>query len=521
MNERLALPANLQRASDPGAPRSLRAQVVVVGLGAGGSMALHDLARAGVDVIGLETGPWLPTAAMTGREEQMMPVLFAEGAARATMDMGVQILQGRGVGGSTLHNTNLCKRLPPAILDAWERDDPSLGRALRQGLDEDFASVERLLNVHPVPDVRVNANNDVLAAGTRALGYDGGRLAHNRDDDCRGSGLCELGCPNGGKVNGAKALVPPALAAGARVLTEARAHRLLLDRRGRVRGVEGRAFDLSTGRDLHGFTVHAEHVVLAGSATGSAALCLRSGLPDPHGLTGANLRMHPGGYCVGIFDGPEQPPVRGWLGVPQSEECTEFLRFDDEARRVWLVAGFAHPGAAAGLLGGFGRAHGELMRLYPRIAVGIAMVHDYSRGRVSPGPGEQIHVRYEMNGDDRAQLALGLRELGNIYLAAGARRVLIPTRRPFFARCASELDGLRAEDLGPLDPPLVAVHPMGTLAMGSTPERGVVDAHGAHHHVPGLSVADSSLFPTSIGGPPQITIYTLARRVARAVIANL
>jgi len=36
-----------------------------------------------------------------------------------------------------------------------------------------------------------------------------------------------------------------------------------------------------------------------------------------------------------------------------------------------------------------------------------------------------------------------------------------------------------------------------------------------------LFVADGSLFPTSIGGPPQISIYTFGRRVAREVAAML
>jgi choline dehydrogenase-like flavoprotein len=45
----------------------------------------------------------------------------------------------------------------------------------------------------------------------------------------------------------------------------------------------------------------------------------------------------------------------------------------------------------------------------------------------------------------------------------------------------------------------------------------VVDVDGRHHLVDNLWVADGSLFPTSIGGPPQIPIYTFARRVARAL----
>jgi len=102
-------------------------------------------------------------------------------------------------------------------------------------------------------------------------------------------------------------------------------------------------------------------------------------------------------------------------------------------------------------------------------------------------------------------------------LAAGAREVIVPTTTPIRTASPGALDQLSGDDLGVLDPPLAAVHPMSTLWMGDDPRRSVVDPRGAHHHVDGLYVADGSLFPTSMGGPPQIPIYTMGRRVARAI----
>jgi choline dehydrogenase-like flavoprotein len=53
--------------------------------------------------------------------------------------------------------------------------------------------------------------------------------------------------------------------------------------------------------------------------------------------------------------------------------------------------------------------------------------------------------------------------------------------------------------------------------MGDDPNVAAVDSHGRHHHVAGLWVADGSLFPTSIGGPPQLSIYALGLHVGRAL----
>jgi hypothetical protein len=59
-----------------------------------------------------------------------------------------------------------------------------------------------------------------------------------------------------------------------------------------------------------------------------------------------------------------------------------------------------------------------------------------------------------------------------------------------------------------------AVHPMGTMRMGKDPKTSVVASTGEHHHVKGLFVLDGSLFPTSLGGPPQISIYAFAHHLA-------
>ena len=492
----------------------VRAEVAVVGLGAGGSMAFHDLACAGIDVVAIELGSWHPTDEMTRREEQMLPQLFMEGASRATQDLAIRVLQGKGVGGSTLHNTNLCKRLPPSLLDMWSAEY-GLSDLVTSQLTRDFEDVERLLNVHPVPPERVNRNNDLLDRGARALGWHTARLDHNRDG-CKQSGFCELGCPNNGKQNAAKVLIPPSLSAGGRILTEARVDRIAHDGQ-RATALHVTACEPLTYREPSRFVVEADTIILAASATNSAALALQSKLPDPHSLTGTNLHMHPGAFVVGLFD----EPVYSWQGVPQSMESTQFLtlRNPEADGSVWLVSGAAHPSSAAALMPGFGPAHGAMMRQYPHCAVLIAMLHDHSSGRVLPGDGgEHVQLHYRLGDHDRRALAQGLREGARLFLAAGARVAMIPTAPPRFVRHDREIEAIDASLIAPFSPSLVAVHPMSTMWMGSDPRRSVVDATGRHHHLSNLYVADGSLFPTSIGGPPQIPIYVMGRHVARAVM---
>ena len=173
------------------------------------------------------------------------------------------------------------------------------------------------------------------------------------------------------------------------------------------------------------------------------------------------------------------------------------------------------------MLPGFGAAHAGLMREYRHAAALIAMIHDHSSGRVLPSKGEHVQIHYRLERSDWAQIALGLKQGARLFLAAGAREVILPLSPMRRIKSERDLERLSVRDFKPFSPPLVAVHPMSTLWMGGDPRRSVVDPRGKHHQLDNLWVADGSLFPTSIGAPPQISIYTFARRVARALDASL
>src|SRR5262249_41105353 len=85
-----------------------------------------------------------------------------------------------------------------------------------------------------------------------------------------------------------------------------------------------------------------------------------------------------------------------------------------------------------------------------------------------------------------------------------------------YTSVASARDGIAAFALAPLVTPVVSAHVMGGCAMGPDPRHAVVDASGRHHLLANLYVADGSLFPTSIGANPQLSIYAVALRLATA-----
>jgi len=62
--------------------------------------------------------------------------------------------------------------------------------------------------------------------------------------------------------------------------------------------------------------------------------------------------------------------------------------------------------------------------------------------------------------------------------------------------------------------PLFSAHQMGTCRMGRERMNSVCDENGAVYGVKGLYVADASLFPSSSGVNPMITVMALAKCVA-------
>lgn len=63
--------------------------------------------------------------------------------------------------------------------------------------------------------------------------------------------------------------------------------------------------------------------------------------------------------------------------------------------------------------------------------------------------------------------------------------------------------------------------PMGGCGMSENPTRAVVNSRGRHHQIANLSVMDGSVFPTSIGANPQLSIYALTAQNATALAKEL
>jgi choline dehydrogenase-like flavoprotein len=152
----------------------------------------------------------------------------------------------------------------------------------------------------------------------------------------------------------------------------------------------------------------------------------------------------------------------------------------------------------------------------------LALLHDESEGSVESGASlARPRIRYDLGAGDRQRLTSGLRHCAEVLFAAGARRVAVPYwPEALVLERGDDLAALERREIGPGVAPLASTHPQSTCRMGGDPRRSVVNGFGECHEVPGLFVADMSVFPTSLGAPPQITTAALADRTAHHILAR-
>jgi choline dehydrogenase-like flavoprotein len=462
----------------------LKADVCVIGAGAGGAVVAAELAEGGVSVVLLEQGPARSADSFTARPPEMLARLYRDAGQTTTVGMPpIGLPLGSGIGGTTLINSGTCFRTPPHVLERWAAE---FGLEVdEESLRPSFERVEQALSVGEVTPELAGANAAVARRGAERMGWSHGYLRRNARG-CVGSGVCAYGCPTSAKQHVGITYVPRAEAAGARIVTGADVRRILLQR-GRARAVEARTDE---GVRL---TVEAPAIVVAAGTIHTPLLLERNGLGRGSGQLGRNLSLHPATAAFALMD----ETVDMAHGVPQSFYVDEF------AGDGIMLEGIAGPPAHAAMaLPLKGRRHAEAMAAYPRLAEFGVMVSDSSRGHVRSVAGRPI-IRYDLDDADLARFRAGIARLGELFTAAGAREVYLPLPHGVDPSAA------RRRDLK-----LMAFHPLGTARADARPAHGVVDGDLALHGVEGVYVADGSVVPSALGVNPQLTIMALATRLA-------
>ncbi len=559
--------------------------MVVVGSGAGGSVAAWALARAGHPVLILEKGRnLLPGLGGPGA----VGTLFANDEVKAgrffenqdpllePRTRRTQAQAGKGIardfvgevndlptvaGGGTVHwaakvprfwrqdfkGRSMLGPVPGATVADWPLEYEDLAPFYeevesRLGVQGDRASMpagtleqaprREEFSMSPNPPMYAGRQ---LARAAEELGYHPypfPMAVNSRTRDgrpaCNSCGFCSgFGCPIHARGDAAISFLHEAIRAGAELRTRCCVHRVDLEAGGRrARGVSY----LDEGGRIH--TVRADVVVLAPSAIETARLLLLSrgpdhpeGLGNRSGLVGRNLMFHYFSVGAGVFAERAHP----WRGPASTFTLDDF---------VGPVTGA--PARAAGLpyfKGGNCEVGGGTLLLEEANLYAAAGY----RGATLTGLLRTLAVRehfsgIQLNGEDMPQHANRVDLDPRIRDFRGVPVPRITHSQHPFEIAASSYFGPRLQAIcaaaaptpdtavigsglagGAAAGPYATRHIMGTARMGDDPRRSVADRFGRLHDVPNVHLADASVFVSSGGFNPTLTLMALALRSARSV----
>jgi choline dehydrogenase-like flavoprotein len=515
-------------AFNPQQAQRIAADVLVIGSGAGGGAVARDLARAGKRVIIIEAGALYDERSFPTKERDAYERLYLDSGFTATDDAHIAILAGGTVGGGTTVNWMTSIPIPDRVRNEWEEQHGVKGIASPR-FKQDLNEVLRELSTQP--SATTPSKDAALLRGAAARDWSGERIQLNRGE-CGDCGTCPFGCKRGAKQSTLRLHLPQALEAGAHLIPDCKAERLIIER-GIVRGaVTTHGTRAGTPRTLE---ITAPQVVVSGGALRTPLLLRRSGITHP--AIGQNLRLHPVTLAAGIF--PEK--IEMWRGTMQAAKSEEFVEPTEDRNGYIIESAPGHPGLLSlGIPWTSRDEHQRLMKLAPHIAPFLAIAKDDGGGYISETRHGFAKISYRTTPRDERTLRAALGSLVRMAESAGASEVIAAGSPPVAWRRRDGVDAFRnlerqilGFDFSPNRGTVFSAHQMGTARMGSNPVDHACDSFGRVRSttrpratdphggiIKGLYVADGSLFPTAIGVNPMITILALAKRVARTVLSD-
>jgi gluconate 2-dehydrogenase alpha chain len=257
----------------------------------------------------------------------------------------------------------------------------------------------------------------------------------------------------------------------------------------------------------------ADVFVLAASAIESARLCLLSPngdaeLGNSSGQLGRSLMFHLQTQAVGIF--PQR--LHGHRGRALTHAITDFRGKPGDPEHP--LGGIIELGAATEMI-----VEGQIY------AIALAQRGARFKDLMRQSPMRDHLMGLTMQAEDAPQLSNYVDldpEVVDVYGLPVARITYeshpweIATRDFYSPKLLSivEAAGAQFGFIAPMDVPPASRHIMGTLRMGDDPSASVCDKYGKFHDLDNLYAADGSVFVTSSGYNPTLTIHALALHTA-------
>ena len=501
--------------------------VCVIGSGAAGAIIAEKLVAAGKSVVLLEKGGYYDGESMNQQENDMISLLWKNSGANFTSNLKIAIAQGSCLGGSTVINDAVCFRIPEIVIKQWN----DLGvNITKEEWDYATDEVSSRINVTKVTDDELNENAKRLQKACSVIQVKGEPITEHRANDrncgpswtdpalqsCVQCGFCHLGCHYDTKQSMLVTYIHDALHSSNNFTAYCDCNvKKVIHKDGIATGVEGSFID-NTGNEKYRIRVNAKIIVISAGAIASSNILHKSSVANKN--IGHGLALHPAPFVMGHFN----EKIYGSRGIPMSYTCHQFGVTNNVKSGGFLIESIFLPIFQMALaIPGFGLDHARLMSEFNNYALAGIMTRDDSVGKIVKTFGDNPKVEYEMSKDTIDDMVRGMGILARMWFEIGADYVIGSHSDVTEIRSAQEIPKLeKAVRDNPDGLRVGSAHPQGGNRMGDDPEKAVVDSNCKVFGFKNLYCSDASVFPTSLGVNPQLTVMALGALTADKIIAS-
>ncbi len=491
---------------------SINGDVVIIGSGAGASILAKGLVESGRKVVMIERGNHEKPETFTENEMAMVSRLFQDGAIQAARDFRFTVFQGSCVGGSTVVNNAVCFKIPEPVLDRWV-DPRGLNTGLdKQGVMDSMDAAWKIIHANHMEEdkVRLNPGGYLFKKGCIKLGYN---IAPDVTDSvnanisgCYGCGYCNIGCNYNKKLSMLVTVLPDIQKKFGKESLEiiAGCEAVKLQRNGKkISYVEG---EFNSGRKIK---VYGKTFVVAAGAISSSILLLKSKL----GIKNAGLRLafNTGTQLTAAF--PNK--IDSYDGL----QISHYMKMLPDTGFV-MESWYNPPMFQSTAMPGWFEDHYNNMKRYDRLACVGVLVGSESNARARVAGLTAREIDYTPTPKDFQTLMKGLELSGEIMFAAGAESVMPNTFKYYEFKSVKENNKMHEYIKDPTEITLGTGHPQGGNVIANSSDAGVVNAEFKVFGYDNLFISDASVFPTSLGVNPQLTVMGLANYAVQFVKDN-
>lgn len=497
------------------------ADVCIVGSGAGGAVLAKELVETGKKVVLLERGGYFEGEDMNQRDFDMMTLLWKNAGFQFDDNLRLAVAQGTCLGGSTVINDAVCFDPPERVKEEWGQMGVNF---TKREWNTHTKRVNDILSVSVVAPDELNTNSLMLMYGAQQLQLQEHYPNHRNCINCMQCGFCHFGCHYETKQDVLVTYLHRALQKPddkMRIYCNCYVDKII-HKDGVVKGVEGNFRD-SQNNDTYRIRVNAKIVIISAGAIASSKLLLRNGIAQE--TAGIGVSLHPAPFVIGDFD----MEINGNQGIPMAYTIHDFgvTRKSDDKRREFgyqddgefLIEGIFLPLLQFSMaLPGNIIEHNKLLQRFNHFTMAGILVRDDSSGRVSLTTTNRASLRYDLSKKDLRTIAHGVELLAKLWFKLKAKRVIVSHRKKFILNSENEIPEVVDRIINDPDNLLLgSAHPQSGNKIGNDPKTSVVDSDCKVHGFENLFVCDASVFPTSVGVNPQVTVMVIASIIASRI----